>query len=266
MLTKTQIAAEIEQLVKSEGNKYFDRPLVGFSSANDTLYRQFKRIIGAYHMTPAQVFKKEFTTKLKEGTVISWVLPFNQEVRKSNRTQSKFPSREWAHGRYYGEMVNNRLREYIPTLLSQHGQKGIAPMKSESWQRFDETIGHTSNWSERHAAFVSGLGTFSLSDGLITPAGVAHRCGNVVTDLVLAPSPRDYSTPYEYCLYFARGECGECIKRCPGNAINKVRHDKKACSNYINTFESDLNEKYQVGTSGCGLCQTKVACEHKIPL
>jgi len=30
-----------------------------------------------------------------------------------------------------------------------------------------------SNWSERHVAFIAGLGTFGLSRSLITPLGTA---------------------------------------------------------------------------------------------
>ena len=36
-----------------------------------------------------------------------------------------------------------------------------------------------STWSERHVAYVSGLGTFGLSGGLITAKGQAVRLGSV---------------------------------------------------------------------------------------
>ena len=45
--------------------------------------------------------------------------------------------------------------------------------------KMSEKYGMASCWSERHAAFVSGLGTFGLCDGLITPVGKAMRCGSV---------------------------------------------------------------------------------------
>ena len=51
--------------------------------------------------------------------------------------------------------------------------------------------GDYSDWSERHIAYVAGQGTFSLSDGFITERGIAHRCGSVVIDLKLPPSPRN---------------------------------------------------------------------------
>jgi hypothetical protein len=47
----------------------------------------------------------------------------------------------------------------------------------------------TSNWSERHSAYIAGLGTFCLSYSLISEKGCAGRYGTVVTDLDLEPSP-----------------------------------------------------------------------------
>ena len=77
---------------------------------------------------------------------------------------------------------------------------------------------YASNWSERHVAYVCGLGTFGLSKGLITERGMAGRFGSIVTDAELAPTPRKYSDPFEYCT-----KCGACQFRCPAKAIDKSR-------------------------------------------
>jgi len=39
----------------------------------------------------------------------------------------------------------------------------------------DGPKGQFSNWSERHIAYVAGLGTFSLADSFITEKGAANR-------------------------------------------------------------------------------------------
>jgi len=52
--------------------------------------------------------------------------------------------------------------------------------------------GLASNWSQRHIAYAAGLGTFSLSDGFITPKGIAMRCGSVVCDAALSPTLQVY--------------------------------------------------------------------------
>ncbi|HIJ82363.1 MAG TPA: epoxyqueuosine reductase, partial [Desulfuromonadales bacterium] len=121
-------------------------------------------------------------------------------------------------------------------------------------------------WSERHAAYTAGLGTFSLSDGLITPAGIAHRCGSVITDVWLPPTPRTAGSHHSNCLYHRNGSCGACIARCPVGAISSEGHDKNICRELVyDTAPSKLSEKYGTPQTGCGLCQTNVPCENSIP-
>jgi epoxyqueuosine reductase QueG len=127
-------------------------------------------------------------------------------------------------------------------------------------------VGIASTWSERHAAYAAGLGTFSINDGLITPRGIAHRVGSVVTDLVLPPSPRPYTDHRENCLLFRGQECGACIQRCPGDALSEQGHDKDRCFEYAYGTILEEVKQYGVDFAGCGLCQTAVPCESRIPV
>lgn len=77
-------------------------------------------------------------------------------------------------------------------------------------------VNKLSNWSERHIAFVAGLGTFGLSKSLITKRGCAGRYGSVITSLPFKSIRREYDGVYDYC-----SMCGECIARCPSGAITK---------------------------------------------
>lgn len=129
----------------------------------------------------------------------------------------------------------------------------------------DHPDGRTSNWSERHAIYAAGMGTFSLSDGFITARGKAMRCGSVVVNLRLPPTPRQYRSHTENCPFYIDKSCGVCIDRCPAGAITKKGHDKKQCYNYISEHIGHLNQLHQVEIYGCGLCQTAVPCESKIP-
>ena len=45
----------------------------------------------------------------------------------------------------------------------------------------DKVGDYASNWSERHVAYVCGLGTFGCQ-GLITSKGLAGRFGSIITD------------------------------------------------------------------------------------
>ena len=150
-------------------------------------------------------------------------------------------------------------------LLRRNGYRAVAPFLSPLFEVCHaDTVGFTSNWSERHVAHVAGLGTFSLSRGLITSKGIAMRCGSVVTDLKISPTPRPYTDFREYCLFYSSGTCRECIKRCPASAITHKGHSKDACMVYCNEIMQKADE-YDAEIPGCGLCQTGVPCEAGIP-
>jgi len=246
---------------------YFDTPLIGFASATDPQFSSYKKIIGDFHLTPPELFAGTFGGQLLAGTVICWVLPITEAVRRSNRAENEYPSRQWSQTRNFGEGVNGDLRRHLVDWLQAQGHRAVAPQLSGLWKEFPETPkGRASSWSERHAAFAAGLGTFSLNDALITAKGIAHRCGSIITDLVIAPSERVDKGYAWNCLYHREGSCGACIGRCPVGAISFSGHDKERCCEYVyKTLPAAVAEKYGVTATGCGLCQTRVPCESGIP-
>ncbi|NIR13985.1 MAG: epoxyqueuosine reductase, partial [Desulfobacterales bacterium] len=115
-------------------------------------------------------------------------------------------------------------------------------------------------------AYASGLGTFGLCDGLITPVGKAMRTGSVVARIQVPPTSRPYREHQEYCLFFTKGICGICIKRCPVGAITEAGKDKPTCHKHLFPVTKDyVTSEYGFDGYGCGLCQTRVPCESKIP-
>jgi epoxyqueuosine reductase QueG len=252
-----------------DGGKYWDRPLVGFASGDDPLFKQYKKIIGPFHFSPREIFELTFgkSKRRPQLSVISWILPASEDIRKSNRKKTRYPSRLWAHARDFGEQFNVQLRNHLVALLEKKGVKAVAPMNSPHWRRVrSPRVGIASTWSERHAAYACGLGTFGLSDGLITPKGKAMRVGSIVTDWVLKPSARKYPTHQSNCLYFFNKTCHACAARCPAGAITAKGHDKNRCSEYSYAVVSPAKKtEYGVQITGCGLCQTRVPCEFEIP-
>lgn len=239
---------------------YLDEPLVGFASSADQIFQEYQQIIGPFHLLPVDLLPGA-------ASLISWILPISAAVRESNRTQTELPSREWALTRTHGETINGDLRRHLVAWLEQQGHKAVAPQYSPLWQKLSDTpVGIASRWSERHAAYAAGLGTFSLSDGFITSRGIAHRCGSVITTLMLRPSQRKFSSHHSNCLHYHNGSCGVCITRCPVGAITRNGHDKSRCHELVyGSAPETLSELYGVSQTGCGLCQTKVPCEGSIP-
>jgi epoxyqueuosine reductase QueG len=195
------------------------------------------------------------------------VLPITRATRESNRPEKVYPSQAWARTRNFGEQFNTALRRHLVGWLAEQGHRAVAPQLASGWKEHRETpVGIASTWSERHAAYAAGLGTFSLNDALITPRGIAHRCGSVITDLRLQASTRPYPHHRHNCLFYREGSCGLCIGRCPVGALSREGHDKTACSVYVyNTVVEAVAERYGVTATGCGLCQTGVPCEGQIP-
>lgn len=265
----------LNRLWRIDDSPIWDDPLVGFADGDDPLFMEYKRIIGDYHLTPrelirhaADVFGEAPHRSLERVSVISWVFPTAAPTRESNRVQEREPSRRWIHTRYYGEGFSDAVRAHLVDLLTGAGYLAIAmPMRSPLFRRYDHEMPNspTSNWSERHIAYAAGLGTFSLNDGFITPRGMAIRCGSVVTNLPLQASPRPYRTHVSNCLYLDEGTCGECIERCPANAISTAGHDKMKCFAYVDKALFHLRLRHSITVAGCGLCQTGVPCEAAIP-
>lgn len=242
------------------GEPYFDAPLVGFAAATDPLFAEYRRIIGDFHRSPGEILAGA-------ATVICWVLPVTRATRESNRRERQWPSRQWALTRNNGEAFNNALRRHLTVWLRERGHQAVAPQLAEGWRQLDDPVaGIASTWSERHAAYAAGLGTFSLNDALITERGIAHRLGSVITDLSLPPTPRTAPEHRHNCLWYREGSCGACVGRCPAGALSRQGHDKAKCRDYVyGAVPAAVGERYGVAQTGCGLCQTRVPCEAQVP-
>ncbi len=255
----------------NSGEPAWADPLVGFSSGADPLFAAYKKVVGPFHWTPLETYALAFPdTQVDPGdlAVISWVLPQTEATKVDNRREVFYPAERWARSRIFGEAFNDVLRRYVVETLMDASYEAVAPMLSPLWESKDsDRFVFASTWSERHAAYASGLGTFGLCDGLITPVGKAIRVGSVVARIPINPSPRPYDDHHAYCLFHSRGTCGECIDRCPVGAISRAGHDKLLCSAHTGkTTREFVRANFGFEGYGCGLCQTGVPCESRNPV
>ena len=251
-------SAEVSALLNLADFSFFDAPLIGFASADDPIFEQMKQphIIGSHYITPAQWL---------EGakTVISIFVPYSAAVRKANAV---CPKGEIAPQYIYAKNVTQpyleKLADALYAAITAEGFSAVVPsresdrMKSAVITPDGSRLQYTSGWSERHAAYACGLGTFGISGALITEKGTSGRYVSLVTDMPLPADERPYTDPYGYCTM-----CGACIARCPGGAITlENKKDKAKCSAFVNITKEIYAPLY-----GCAKCQCGVPCANGIP-
>jgi len=261
---ENQIKMETDLSIDA-GTKIYDAPILGFADPGDECFLTLKdpEVIGEHFMIPVEWLPSS-------NTVISFFLPFTNEIKKSNSKERVWPSWEWLYGRIEGQQLLNSLGLYLQTELNNAGYLSIIPSldkrfmsitapKMDLNKKVDskkKQLSFTSNWSERHVAYVCGLGTFGLSKGLITSKGITGRFGSIVTDLKLEADQRTYEIFDAYCT-----KCGACIQRCPVQAISFEKgKDHQKCSGFLDKTREKFNPRY-----GCGKCQVNVSCESCIP-
>lgn len=251
--------------------KAWDTPLIGVARGDDPLFTEYKQIIGTVHWTPAEAFALAYPDRAvtaEELRVVCWILPQTERTRREQREETEVPAPRWIYSRHYGELFNEWLRCKVRDEFIGMGLKATAPILLPDWAyRQTPEAGLCSNWSERHAAYAAGLGTFGLSDGFISEVGKAIRIGSVIVSADIETTPRRATSHTANCLFYARGTCGACIKRCPVTAISRAGHDKNACHNYIRQITSPHAQQLSgQNVTPCGLCQVRIPCEERNPL
>ncbi len=235
-----------------EGLRIYDTPLIGIASAADPLFLKMQEVqaIGPHFKTP-----EKWLPDAK--SVISIFMPYSDRIKKANADAVNDVATEWLHGRVEGQELLLKTGNFIISVLESLGHNAVIPFLDERfWKVESHEEGYTSNWSERHIAFICGLGTFGLSKSLITKSGTAGRFISIVTDMELPVTERDYSHIYQYCSL-----CGACIRRCPAGAITLEKGKQNApCGDFVHHTRTDYPNYY-----GCGKCQTGVPCQDTNP-
>jgi len=248
------ISEKIALNPKCVGMKIYESPVFALGTPHDELYIKYKSpdVIGSHFLSPV-----EWLPNTK--TVISFFLPYTDQIKTANATDRHQPADEWLHGRYEGQILLTQLLEYLLKTLSEAGFQSLAPSLDPRCKMGtpEENFIFASNWSERHIAYTCGLGTFGLSRGIITKKGMCGRLGSILTTLDLPKDNRAYNDTYEYC-----NMCGVCIINCPAKAISYESGMKHTlCNNLLDTVRAKHAPRY-----GCGKCQVSVPCESEIPV
>ena len=271
-------------------------PIIGFAAGDDELFEYYKKEIGDFYWTPKEAFelkykpetqvediksnssiienayksdKNKTEVRAEDLTVISFAFAQTAETKKVQREAVGMPSLKWMVTRGEWEPFIYDICDKVVSELEAAGVRAVAIDRIPEWSRMtSEKFGIASKWSHRHTAYIAGLGTFGLSDGLITKQGKAMRFCSIIIEDKLEADKRPYEKYNEWCLFYSEGKCGVCIGRCPVDAISKDGHDKETCSLYLQKIKKELGPELLTKSnwiSGCGLCQSKIPCQDKVP-
>ena len=174
---------EAMALVPSDvGQRLYDTPLVRVGSADDPEWEEMKRpeAVGHLFHTPKEWLPEAVS-------VVSYFAPFSDFVVEGNKRDAVDVGNGWLYARVEGQAFLTEVNRFLERWFRERGYRAVAPYASAGFRYVfeagtnaeiaDKSLSFTSNWSERHVAYVCGLGTFSLSKGLITERGVSGRFG-----------------------------------------------------------------------------------------
>lgn len=239
-----------DYMKKDDITTKWKKPLVAFADSKDPLFLKLKEVANPKHLLPEDILQEA-------NSVISYFIPFEESIPISNMN-GRNSSKEWAKAYIETNQLIQNLNDFLIKELENMGyiSSKLNPEINMDYEKL------TSVWSNRHVAYVAGLGTFGLNNMLITKNGCCGRLGNVVTSAVLTPTKRP---DHEYCLYKFNGSCKYCVSKCVNEALFVDRFDRYKCFEMCkenDKIHHDLGGEAEV----CGKCLTVVPCSFENPV
>lgn len=232
-------------------------PLIGFAATDDPLFEQYKdpEVIGPDWLSP-----KEWLPEAK--TVVGIFYPYADELREEVRGEGPVVSASADTGFPQAGKCARKITAALMEALSNAGITVLDPGRDPRFKVTntpvrsgeDESLHFCSAWSQRHALYACGLGTFGIHRHLITEKGCAGTMGSFLIDAAYEPTPRTYTGVYDNCIM-----CGACVNRCPAHAITlEYYRNLLRCLQHGDEIE-------KLGGSECGRCMFGVPCESRNP-
>lgn len=243
--------AEEPARINSDG--WWRKPLL-VTSPIDERFDVLPRIAMDEHHHPYDLLKTA-------QSVIVFFIPFIRDLVKENKDGER-PCRNWGVAYVQTNDLINRASEMLATFLKEGGYaSGLTP----ATHNFDEDR-LMARWSHKHLAHLTGLGRFGTHCMIITPAGVCGRFGSLVTEAELGDHPLIQAE--EACLLKAGQKCGECIQKCPVDALSEEDFDRRKCWDRLNENRDQLDyfSDLPKSTDVCGKCVAMMPCSFGIPV
>lgn len=249
----TELRQEMERYVseypeKNKVRSWWRAPLLTTARA-DKRFEILPQIATANHLLP-----KDLMPSVR--TVIVFFIPFKAWLSKENHP-GKYPCPNWGIAYEDTNQLIENVCENLYCFLKGKGYDAVlTPVTDE--QMF------LARWSHKHLGYVTGLGRFGVNAQLITTSGCAGRMGSLVTNADIG----DHAlvTKEELCLYKVKGECLQCVARCPVKAVKVEGIDRQLCNKRLK-FNRDHRISLNLGerSHGCAKCQVNLPCSLQAP-
>ena len=257
----------------------------GWRTATIPFLKVLRTAVSPRHLMPREILRAYAAGNTEPAgvSVVSWALPFTEEIRLSNRSR-EWPSELYSVARNNGGALLHEIGRRLPGILSESGIASVVPAETPEYDAFrDPERTFSSTWSERHVAYAAGLGRFGLNGALITAAGSNARLGSIVTNLPPEAGLADRGDHRAPCLESGGRVCGLCVEKCPALAIGGEGLDKSRCNDrrkaireksldaYLRTYHLTASPVVKSGrrdpgySLGCAVCQAGVPCEDRDP-
>ncbi|MBQ5340834.1 MAG: hypothetical protein J6W57_02355 [Oscillospiraceae bacterium] len=149
-----------------------DAPLIGFAAADDPLFEQYRdpEAIGPEFRTPAG-----FMTEAR--SVVGLFFPFTEEVRNRVRRETELASPTWKAAYGSNFTIVDAFLDDLVSRLEKEGVRVVQPNRAPDFERKavptadGEDVHFSVSWSNRHAMYAAGLGTFGMHRHIITEKG-----------------------------------------------------------------------------------------------
>lgn len=224
-------------------------PIVGFADAYDPIFEKLKEVAFEEHITPKDILEDA-------QTVIAYFLPFEDWIANSN-IEGRMSSEEWAKAYIETNTLIAKINDDLIAFFKNIGHHAgkLAPEKNMDYEALKSV------WSNRHVAYIAGLGKFGLNNMLITEKGCCGRLGNIVTSFKIEATVRSEE---ENCLYKHNKSCSICLDRCVNEALLLDKFDRFKC--YEMCQENEEIYRHLGQAEICGKCLVGLPCSLVNPI
>ena len=150
----------------NELDPVWGEPIVGFGDARSPRFAELRTVVHPEHYLPEDILPGA-------TTVVSYYLPFTKDVARGN-IPGDLASPEFAYTVALTNSIAMELADEVATDIRAYDYEAEIP----DWERIDGDI--VSRWSQRHVAYLCGMGTWGINNMIITDEGCCGRFFSIV--------------------------------------------------------------------------------------